>query len=123
MRDPLEIWGPLELGLLARPEVVFGMATHAIMSESVKDSVKRRRVSTQELTGKCHHRQARHVLCFRQQASKIMGLQTKDSVSALSTATLASETTQHTLQKKTNVLSEKGQSTSLILMIEGGGLK
>ena len=31
----------------------------------------------------------------------------EDSVSALSTVTLANETTQHTLQNKTNVLSEK----------------
>ena len=43
---------------------------------------------------------------------------TEDSVSALSTATLANETTQHTLQKKTNVLSEKGHNNSLVLMME-----
>ena len=42
----------------------------------------------------------------------------KDSVSALSTATLAIETTQHTLRKNTNVLSEKGRNTLLVLMIE-----
>ena len=54
-------------------------------------------------------------------ASRIMGLQTKDLVSALSAATLASETTQHTLQKKTNVLSEKGRNTSLVYMYYVGG--
>ena len=42
----------------------------------------------------------------------------EDSVSALSTATLANETTQHTLQKKTNVLSERGHNNSLVLMME-----
>jgi len=54
-------------------------------------------------------------------ASRIMGLQTKDLVSALSAATLASETTQqHTLQKKTNVLSEKGRNTSLVRIMSAG---
>ena len=42
----------------------------------------------------------------------------EDSVSALSTTTLANETTQHTLQKKTNVLSEKGRNNLLVLMME-----
>ena len=42
----------------------------------------------------------------------------EDSVSALYTATIANETTQHTLQKKTNVLSEKGRNNSLVLMME-----
>ena len=53
-------------------------------------------------------------------ASRIMGLQTKDLVSALSVATLASETTQHTLQKKTNVFSEKGRNTSLVCITSAG---
>jgi len=46
----------------------------------------------------------------------------EDSVSALSmhsySYTLANETTQHTLQKKTNVLSEKRRKNSLVLMME-----
>ena len=35
-----------------------------------------------------------------------------------SATALANETTQHTLQKKTNVLSEKRRNNSLVLMME-----
>jgi len=40
-----------------------------------------------------------------------MGLQTKDLVSALSTATLASETNQHTLYKRRQTCSQKKGET------------
>ena len=42
----------------------------------------------------------------------------EDSVTALSTATLASEKPSTLHKKKTNVLSEKGRNNSLVLMME-----
>jgi len=102
---------PFELALLVQREVAFGMAT---ISESAKHSIKGRRVEQcfYSIThyGKCHHGQARCVLCFRWRASKIM-VQTKDLVSALSTATLASETTQHTVYKRRQTCSQKKSET------------
>ena len=99
---------PFELALLVRWEVAFGTAP---MSESAKHSIKGRMVEqcfySRTHYGKCHHGQARRVLRFRRRASKIMGLQTKDLVSALSTATLASETTQHTSYKRRQTCSQK----------------
>ena len=91
---------------LARREVAFGT------SESAKHSIKGRMVElscfySRTHYGKCHHGQARRVLRFRRRASKIMGLQTRDLVSALSTATLASETTQHTLYKRRQTCFQK----------------
>ena len=45
-------------------------------------------------------------------------LQTEDSVLTLSTDTLARETTQHTLQKMTDMLSEKRCNTLLVPIME-----